>query len=45
MDEQMKRLECLNLAVQLANYTQKEQKVKFVLDTADELLKWMQTSE
>lgn len=35
------RLECLKLATQLATNTQKEQKVKFVLDTAEEFLKWV----
>ena len=42
MGKQEIKLRCLEAAVQLAAYTNKEQKVKFVLDTAKDLLKWVE---
>lgn len=42
MEKQEIKLRCLEAAVQLAAYTNKEQKVKYVLDTAKDLLKWVE---
>lgn len=42
METQEIKLRCLEAAVQLAAYTNKEQKVKYVLDTAKDLLKWVE---
>ena len=41
METQEIKLRCLEAAVQLAAYTNKEQKVKYVLDTANDLLDWI----